>query len=263
MSYALARLPATFQVFEHVLKELKFLYDFAPLSYLDVGCGPGASYWAIKTAYPNLNTVSLLENNAFMYDLLKKLISEDPYVTALKQDAQSFMPLPFDFVSFSYSLGEMKDKKTLLKKYWEATKQVLILIEPGTPEGFSTILQARSFLKELGAFFIAPCGHNGPCPLASHTKDWCHFSVRVERTLVHQHIKKGNLNYEDEKFSYLIACRTSFPSLGNRILKKPLRGTGHIRLDLCTSTGIEKKTVSKSEGEVYKKAKNKEWGDVL
>lgn len=199
-----------------------------------------------------------------MYELLKILTPEEPTLTLIKADAQTFSPPhPFDLISFSYSLGEMKDPTAILKKYWTATKDALIITEPGTPAGFSTILKARTFLQDQGAFFIAPCGHNGPCPLSEAPKDWCHFSVRVERTSAHQKIKKGNLQYEDEKFSYLIATKTPPLSLGSRILKKPLKGTGHIRFDLCTPQGVEKKIISKSDGEIYKKAKSKEWGDTL
>lgn len=245
------------------MEELKRLTNIAPSSYLDVGCGPGASYWAIKELYPHLSDIYLLENNAFMYELLKALTRNERSLSLIKEEAGRFEPKSYDLISFSYSLGEMISPETILKKYWGATTSTLLITEPGTPEGFQTILKARSFLKTQGAFFIAPCGHNGPCPLAAHPKDWCHFSVRVERTHAHQSIKKGTLNYEDEKFSYLIASRIPLPVLGQRILKRPLKGTGHLRMDLCTPHGIEKKTVSKSGGEVYKKAKNKEWGDVL
>lgn len=264
ISYAAARLPATFQVFSYALNELKRLSPLTPVSCLDVGCGPGGSYWALKETYPSMAHTVLVEPNRFMYDILKILIPETDSVEMAKADAHSFTPSrPFDLISFSYALGEMKDQTAILEKYWKATTQTLLITEPGTPAGFATILKARSFLKERGAFFIAPCGHEGECPLALYPKDWCHFSVRVGRTAAHRQIKKGNLGYEDEKFSYLIATKAPAPFTGSRILKKPLKGTGHVHLDLCTPEGIEKKIISKSAKDLYKKIKTKDWGDIL
>ncbi|OFW70263.1 MAG: hypothetical protein A2977_01185 [Alphaproteobacteria bacterium RIFCSPLOWO2_01_FULL_45_8] len=264
VAYALARLPATFQVLGYTLEELKKVTGITPTSYLDIGCGPGASYWAMKDLYPALSDISLLENNRFMFELLTMFIDKEPSLSLIQEDAGRFdPPKAYDLVSFSYSLGEMKDQDALLEKYWDATKSALILTEPGTPNGFQTILNARRFLQDQGAFFAAPCGHNGPCPLSDAPKDWCHFSVRVKRTSLHKLIKRGNLGYEDEKFSYLIATKNPAAPLGERILKKPLKGKGHIRFDLCTPDGVKRKTISKSNALLYPSAKNKEWGNVF
>ncbi|MDC0349255.1 small ribosomal subunit Rsm22 family protein, partial [Alphaproteobacteria bacterium] len=148
-------------------------------------------------------------------------------------------------------------------KYWSHTNHSLIITEPGTPEGFQTILKARSLLSELGAFFVAPCGHNAPCPLEKEEKDWCHFSQRFERESFHKVIKKGHLNYEDEKFSYLIATKDPFTVEGRRILKKPQKDKGYIKFDLCTSGKIDKRVCSKSKNKDYKDLKRKKWGEIL
>ncbi len=260
----MARLPSTFQVLTHVLEELKKLTNFSLLSYLDIGCGPGASYWAAKELYPSLSQISLLENNPFMYKVLSSITEHLPHTSLIKEDCKKFKPdNSYELISFSYSLGEMDQQEDILRKYWDLTKKALILIEPGTPQGFQTILKARHVLLNLGAFCIAPCGHNSPCPLENEIRDWCHFSLRVTRSNAHKAIKKGTLGYEDEKFSYLIVTKEPSSSVGFRILKKPLKSKGHIRFDLCTPNGIEKRILSKSNKINYKLLKDKNWGDVF
>ncbi|KAG5538868.1 hypothetical protein RHGRI_019419 [Rhododendron griersonianum] len=82
---------------------------------------------------------------------------------------------------------------------------VKVLVEPGTPHGFNIISQMWSYIlwmekrkrrkskaaiddtsKDLmtlksGAFVVAPCAHDGCCPL-DNTGKYCHFVQRLQRT---------------------------------------------------------------------------------
>ncbi len=93
-------------------------------------------------------------------------------------------------------------------------------------------------------------------------KPWCHFSVRVDRTSLHRKIKEGQLGYEDEKFCYVVLSKTSLCTGLQRIVKTPLKLSGHLRFTLCTNEGLVEKVVSKKEGEGFKKAKKLEWGEI-
>ena len=77
---------------------------------------------------------------------------------------------------------------------------MLVIIEPGTPSNFDLIARIRRDLIASGAHLVAPCPHEDECPMAI-ANDWCHFSVRLERTSEHRQMKGGALGYEDEKFS--------------------------------------------------------------
>ena len=92
--------------------------------------------------------------------------------------------------------------------------------------------------------------------------DWCHFSQRVERTSEHRQLKGGMLGYEDEKFSYVVGARKSFPPANERIVRHPRKHSGHVQLMLCTSQGLENRTITKSQRESYRKARQAEWGDA-
>lgn len=61
--------------------------------------------------------------------------------------------------------------------------------------------------------------------------------------------------YEDEKFCYLVALREPVSRQNMaRVIRKPLRKSGHVILDLCTADGLQRKTVSRRDKEHYKEA---------
>jgi ribosomal protein RSM22 (predicted rRNA methylase) len=181
------------------------------------------------------------------------------------QDIEAFPP--HDAVVLSYVLNELPSNIQLyvLARAFRAADKLLILIEPGTPQGFGNLLKARQLLTKLGAQCIAPCPHNGPCPLAPHfheKKDWCHFSVRIPRGKYHRLAKDADLPFEDEKYAYLVVSPHKTSSPKKRVIKAPIQKSGHVILDLCTDEGeLSRTTVSKSKGTAYKAAKDLNWGD--
>eukprot|EP01027_Heterolobosea_sp_BB2_P018110 GEZU01025565.1.p1 GENE.GEZU01025565.1~~GEZU01025565.1.p1 ORF type:complete len:181 (+),score=17.12 GEZU01025565.1:108-650(+) len=88
-----------------------------------------------------------------------------------------------------------------------------VFVEPGTPLGFKLVREARAFLlnessstNEDRATVLAPCPHDGVCPM-TNTKSWCHFSQRLERETFQRITKSGlTMPYEDEKFSKGSLC---------------------------------------------------------
>ena len=275
--YVAARMPATMAAIGAVLERLhQEKPHFLPSSFLDIGSGPGSFLWALLGRFPNFERGVLYEGNAFFLELLALFLKEgSAFFDALKnveithkdvldvssRDCQE----KFDLVSLSYLLSEIspKSQKGLLENAWARTGDVLMIVEPGTPLGFSNITRARQFLKELGGFFCAPCPHQNKCPLED-TKDWCHFKVRLRRSHLHRRLKSGSLSYEDEKYSYLIVQKKPLEknSLESRILKNPLKRQGHLIFDLCTHTGEERITISKKISKRYKEAQKKDWGDL-
>jgi ribosomal protein RSM22 (predicted rRNA methylase) len=75
-------------------------------------------------------------------------------------------------------------------------------------------------------------------------------------------LKEGSLGYEDEKFSYLIASRKEGEKFAGRIIRRPEKGSGFVKLTVCTGE-IEKITVTRSQKVIYKKARDAEWGDIF
>lgn len=56
----------------------------------------------------------------------------------------------YDLVVASYSLGELQspaDQRRALKALWDATADVLVLVEPGTPSGSALVRAARATVR--------------------------------------------------------------------------------------------------------------------
>ena len=98
-----------------------------------------------------------------------------------------------------------------------------------------------------------------PCSLAE-VGDWCHFSARVQRSALHRRLKGAELSYEDETFSYVAALRSPTASAESRIVRRPEKMTGHVKLALCTPAGLQLATVT-NKSESYKRARKAERGD--
>jgi ribosomal protein RSM22 (predicted rRNA methylase) len=269
-AYLAVRFPATYAVNENVFRELRRLAPEASVtSLLDLGAGPGTSFFAASEVFPGLKQATLLESDSRWLDLGKRLTSASPHAGVRnaqwsRTDLRSGFPAqPHDLVVVSYVLGELSatDAENTLRQAWKSARQFLVLIEPGTPAGFSVINCARTHFISEGAHILAPCPHCHECPMAM-AGDWCHFSQRVQRTAEHRQLKGGSLGYEDEKFSYLIVSRSAFAPARARIVRHPRKHTGFLHLNLCTPAGLETRTVTKSQKPAYKLARHAEWGDA-
>ena len=270
-AYLAVRMPATYAAISRVFAEIKLRAPQAEIASLfDLGAGPGTALFAAAEQFPQLPQATLLEADASWIGLGKRLAeqSDSPAIQQaqwLKQDLRSGLSCEMhDLVAISYTLGELPQAaaEAVLNKAWKCAGKFLVVVEPGTRRGFAAINAARSSLIANKAAILAPCPHHFTCPMAT-AGDWCHFSQRVERTSQHRQLKGGALGYEDEKFSYLVAAKSSSPSAGARIVRHPGKHSGHVQLALCTAEGkIENRTITRSSKEAYKRARKAEWGDL-
>jgi ribosomal protein RSM22 (predicted rRNA methylase) len=270
-AYLAARMPATFAAVARVMGEIRLRSPQASFTtLLDLGSGPGTTLFATAEAFPQLEKATLLEADPDWIQIGRRLAQHQSHPAVreaqwLHQDLRTAPEfVTHDLVVISYVLGELAEsaRATLLKRALDATRRFLVLIEPGTVKGFNTINTIRSALIAAGAGILAPCPHREACPLAA-SGDWCHFAQRVERSGMHRQVKSGSLAYEDEKFSYIVASRAPCsPSGGGRIVRHPLKHSGHVQLTLCTSQGSEQITVTRSQRSAYRAARHAQWGDL-
>lgn len=265
LAYIAARLPATYATVYQVLTELiRRSSGVQVSSLLDIGAGPGTALLAAAAVDLPLLSATMLERDPGFITLGRNLTKEFEHIQQkwICQDlSKEFNAEVHDLVIASYSLNELKERDRLIlaEKLWELTGQFLVIIEPGTKAAFESLMKIRQCLLLKGAHLIAPCPHSNICPLAE--KDWCHFSVRVERSSFHRKTKDGTLNYEDEKFSYLIFSKNEFKPCQSRILHRPFKGEGFIKLQLCSKNGLEEKTITKKNKPEYSYARKIECGD--
>lgn len=267
-SYLVARLPATYAAVNRVLSELALRRPgFAPKSLIDAGSGPGTASWAAAGLWPDIETVTFLDNSPAFLALAADLARDGPPPLAaaitLRESLEALpQGLSAELVVAAYALAELPQERAaaVAERLWRASSRVLVLVEPGTPQGFGRLRLARQRLLAAGAIPVAPCTHALDCPVTGD--DWCHFSVRLARSRAHMHAKAARVPFEDERFAYLVLARDGAPPEGARIVAPPLHAKPGITLRLCTQGRLETRHVARREGAAYKKAKKLEWGDL-
>jgi len=294
-AYLATRLPATYAAVRASMESAAELApDFAPKSLLDVGAGPGTALWAAGDCWPSLEEALMLEASPAIRAVGEMLSSHSRLEriewraadVAQEQVQEKWEPVfpgkagtafpadlrknkevaetgPFDLVTLAYVLDELSPEEglKLVERLWQATKGMLVVVEPGTPAGWRRMMAVRKRLIEQGAHLAAPCVHAAPCPLKE--PDWCHFSRRVARSRLHRLAKGGDVPWEDEKYIYLAAARFPGVKAEARVLAPPRVSSGRIALKLCLVGGaVEERLISKRNGEGYRKARRVDWGDV-
>ena len=276
-AYLVARVPATFAANAKTQQALgDALPDFAPSTLLDIGTGPGTASWAALAQWPTLEQVLQCEQDKAFAALAAALNAASglpPLRNAevlLKSEATLASEVRADLVIASYMLAELplEDMARLAMRLWARTNGVLLLLEPGTPQGFARLRKVREVLLGQGANVIAPCTHQLPCPMTG--TDWCHFKTRVQRSREHMHAKQATVPFEDEAYSYLVLAKaplrpsTTSPSKaeGGRVLAPVAINKVAATLRLCADGEVRQTVIASRDKPAYKRAKKAQWGDV-
>jgi ribosomal protein RSM22 (predicted rRNA methylase) len=268
LAYLAVRLPATYGAIRASFAAIAAARpDFAPKTMLDAGAGPGTALWAAADCWPELADALLIEASLTFKTCgerlaegahLPRLVWRIADVTAETVDCASS-----DLVVLAYTLNELAPdfREPVVQRLWQATADILVIIEPGTPAGWRRILAARRQLIESGAHVIAPCPHAGSCPL--QPPDWCHFAERVARSRLHRLAKNAQVPWEDEKFSYIAVARKPARTAAARIIARPRKASGRVTLKLCRSDGSAgEQLFSRRDGASFKRAARADWGSV-
>ncbi|MFG3001100.1 small ribosomal subunit Rsm22 family protein [Streptomyces sp. NPDC048340] len=273
-AYAAYRMPATFEAVRAALDALaEAAPQWVPGSHVDVGGGTGAATWAVDATWDGPRTTAVLDWAEPALTLGRELAAASGSPALRGADWRravigAGLKLPeADLVTVSYVLGELtaEARRAVVAEAARAG-QAVVLIEPGTPEGYLRIREARDQLIEAGLRVAAPCPHDGTCPIEVG-QDWCHFSARVSRSSLHRQVKGGSLPYEDEKFSYVAATRFPVEPAASRITRRPQIRKGLVLLELCgpqdgDAPGLTRVNVTKRHGDLYKAARDADWGQA-
>ncbi len=270
--YAAVRMPATYAAVSAALGYALDTYEIEGKTLTDAGAGTGAATLAAADMM-ELDRITCLECEDVMMALGEKLIgqcgklSENNALSRARWIKSDIKTYSFEnsaaVVISSYMLNELGEdmRADVIEKLWNAAEELLLIVEPGTPRGYGVIMQARKLLMQKGAHIAAPCLHEKECAVKDN--DWCHFTVRVPRSRLHKLIKNAEVPYEDEKFSYIAFTKEKSSAAGRRILRHPYIQKGNVRLRVCGENGIEDICVTRKDGELFKKARKADCGDVL
>lgn len=274
-AYIATRMPSIYVVLLAVFQEIATRCPtFAPTSLIDVGSGPGTVMWAVEEIWQTLSSLRLLDNNLLFRQVGQQLAASANHpLSAIASwedinllDGGQKIEGAADLVTASYVLGELSApaQERRILDLWHSTEQFLVLVEPGTPDGFRRILSARSLLLNAGASLFAPCAGTNDCPLSGER--WCHFARRVERTRTQRSSKGGSLGFEDEKYSFLVVSRTATPPIFGRVVAPPTIFKHEATLYMCDSATTLVSITAKKKGSRDRfRAVTKElrWGDYV
>jgi ribosomal protein RSM22 (predicted rRNA methylase) len=267
-AYLATRLPATFAAVTAALGAvIAAKPDFAPRTMLDAGAGPGTATWAAVQHWSSLQDALLLEASPFIRALGERLLQPLPLARsawiAAQLDSGLRVTTPRDLVAIAYVLDELPraTRGPLVAQLWHLTTGMLVVVEPGTSEGWKRILAARDALIAAGAHILAPCPHARACPLVA--PDWCHFSARAARSRLHREAKGATVPWEDEKFIYLAASRHAARPHTARIIAPPRVDKAGTNLKLCQQDGhVVQRAFQRRDGQ-FKAVRKLGWGDTL
>ncbi|MCE7081317.1 small ribosomal subunit Rsm22 family protein [Streptomyces sp. ST2-7A] len=276
-AYAAYRMPATFGAVSAALDALAArLPGWEPASHLDVGGGTGAAIWAADAVWPGGGRpVTVLDWAGPALDLGRELARGAGAPSALRASEwrrarlAPGLDLPAaELVTVSYVLGELtgETRDALVDAVARTAGRVAVFVEPGTPEGFARVRRVRERLVGAGMRLLAPCPHDGECPIVPGA-DWCHFAARIGRSALHRRVKGGELGHEDEKYSWVAVVRPPLPEGASpaaaRIVRRPRVRKGLVLLNLCTrDEGLREETVTRRDREAYRAARRATWGDA-
>ncbi|MGC0377652.1 small ribosomal subunit Rsm22 family protein [Streptomyces sp. SAI-229] len=266
-AYAAYRMPATFEAVRSALEAFAdAVPGWVPGGHVDVGGGTGAAAWAVSATWDGERPVTVLDWAEPALALGRELAAANPALRDTRwhrsRIGAALTIESTDLVTVSYVLNELTapDRAALVDAAATAA-QAVVIVEPGTPDGYARVIEARDRLISAGFHVAAPCPHSAACPIAPGT-DWCHFSARVSRSSLHRQVKGGSLAYEDEKFSYVAATRLPVAPAPARVVRKPQIRKGQVLLDLCEKDpALRRTTVTKRHGDLYRAARDTDWGD--
>jgi ribosomal protein RSM22 (predicted rRNA methylase) len=267
VAYAIVRLPATAAALDAVFDAYSVHGGPPPATITDLGAGPATVLWPALARWPELERITLIDRDPAALQLGLRLgagLGGRPQVDCRACDLGGADVPAADLVVASYALGELaaEDAARAVDRALGLARLAAVFVEPGTPPGFARILAARTAVLRAGGVLVAPCPSAGDCPMAHG--DWCHFAVRLDRTREHRQLKHGTLGWEDEKFAYLIAAPpgSTWPTPAPaRVVRRPFKGTGHVKLSLCSGGALAPRTVTRRDAD-YRAARDAAWGDA-
>jgi ribosomal protein RSM22 (predicted rRNA methylase) len=268
LAYALARMPATYAAISASLDALREQHpDFVPATLLDVGAGPATASWAAARAFESLSNFAAIDANTALRTLACDTVEGSRLASLhyVQNDVLAGLAAmeSADLVIASYVINELADtaRDTLADLMWQKTRNMLLVVEPGTPAGYQRILALRARLITQGAHVIAPCPHDHACPLTA--PDWCHFSQRLSRSRAHKQLKGAEVPFEDERFIYVALSRSPKMVNAARVLAQPTLNKVAVNAKLCTTTGLSFISVPRRDKTAYAAARRWGWGDAV
>ncbi len=159
LAYLAYRMPATYAAIAAALvATADRRRNWRLRTVLDVGCRPGTAMWAAAQMWPSVETFVLVENDARMIAMGKRLAqaSSNPVIRDGRWSMVDMTTRPelpsCDVVIAAYAPGELAPARLedVVTRLWSVCRDTAIIVEPGTPRGFTTVRTSRDMLGARG-----------------------------------------------------------------------------------------------------------------
>lgn len=265
LAYTAMLMPATYAQLTCAIRMcMPHLDGVAWQSILDIGSGPGTALWAAYTYMPALTMRTAVEREPHFVALAQQLCQPLVGQTTFVQQDITHNPVwpAHDVVIIGHVLNELSPSQRMrvLEAAWQATNELLIIVEPGTSEFFGMIRELRQHLITHGAHIVAPCTHDATCPMTDG--DWCHFGQKIARPDFQRQARAVQVGWEEAKVSFVAVSKRPVRPSGQRIVHDPINHKGYIALPVCDLHGLHTTTVPKRDKAMHARARRMNWGDV-
>lgn len=274
LAYAAMRIPATYAQIYSALADIQELVpSWQPKNLLDLGSGPGTGTWAAREVWPMIQeSLSIDQHMDFLR--LGQQIASDANLPPMHWEQHDLRKgfatdKTFDIAIIANVLNELSPANAdkLIGQALNVCTGVLVIIEPGTPFGFSITQNAARKLAKAG-HLLAPYIYNSFVPSEAY---YLHFPQRFIRPefqrRIRQHMRDASLmasDWEETKYAYTIISRLPAErEPWGRCVGPIEQQKGFVEVPVLTKEKIETIKVLKRHREQYTFAKDLAWGQLI
>lgn len=275
LAYVAMRIPATYaQLFSALANIQELVPSWQPKNLLDLGSGPGTASWAAKEILPTISESLSVDQNMDFLRLGQQIANETKLEMTTRWEQQDLRKgfetnRTYDLVVIANVLNELSPANAdkLIGQALNACTGILVIIEPGTPFGFSITQNAARKLSKAGTL-LAPYVGNA---FVASDDYFIHFPQRFIRPdfqrRVRQHMRDASSmasDWEETKYAYTVITKIA-PETNpwGRIVGPIEQQKGFLEVPVLTKEKIEKVKVMKRDHEAYTFAKELKWGQIL
>lgn len=210
---------------------------------VDWGCGSGIAGRAVAD-WSGIQEGAVHDQSLLAVNFaLGKLRARGMAATILRQGER----LPDGaLLLISHVVGELLDDELLALAEFASGADEIIWVEPGSREISLRLARVHDILLERGHGMIAPCTHNGACPMGAQEKDWCHFFATPPSEIFQSAFwREFSLQMEIDMralpFSFLASSKNAaprWPQDAERQIGHPRVLKGHCELLCCGRAGL-------------------------
>lgn len=274
LAYLGLRAPATYaQVWGATAAICEIVPNWQPTTLLDLGCGPGSGLWALLDLLPSLTSATCVDQNAHFLALGRQILNATPAAVTVTWQQADILPgiqqtaAAYDVVLLANILNELNEQQraTLITAAFQRCRNLLIIVEPGTPVGSDIIQSAAQQLASSGTL-IAPYLGNQFVQEA-----WLHFPQRFTRPpftrRLRQTMRDSTLmasDWEEAKYSY-IAVGKGAPEITpwGRVIGPVQISKGALEVPVLTQERRLCIKVLKRDKQRFAFAKKLRWGELI